>query len=469
MHAGNKYFTSGEFSTNDVAVYIHNVTVGFGAVQFNGTIFEYNKIAIYNYNTTTPFSGLSIRGGWFEGNGTHLGGTTAVDSWSGTTLSTTTLTNKTTIVDGDKNHMNYYGSILSDISVIATNTVVSGANCRHENIIGNGGGLNSVVISSSISFDKSYCNNGFGSGNGDIKFRNIDYLPVLTFSSSSIDSGSASFNSDKRLLSKIVAPANTLLTNTFSRATPYSGSGSGSGVVYSNGTHTSKFYNRFTFSTITPSNYYSPDDTTIAIPADSKHYVVSVDARITAGSASLQFWDRSTKQFFTGHTLDSSYSSEWTTVYSVRKNNGVLNSVFLDIRGNDDVATVDLSAMQVSVFDTNSEALAFVNSKTFIYPDVEKLTAYTAVATTALVDVYDLTTLEVGRYSYECYLTSSTADALYFQRGVLVVHYSSSSKYTIIIEENGANSAVAINSSVLQYSQSSGAGKDITTFFKEIK
>lgn len=147
MHAGNKYFYGGEIDDCDVGVYIHNVTEGFGAIAFYGTIIEYNKIGVYIYANNVFFP-ITFHDAWNEGNGQSAFNTprptpVVVDAWSTDggvlTRSDHAVLPRTLIVEGTRCAVNYWGGFVTDIRMTATNSRVVSTNSDVETSLGYGG------------------------------------------------------------------------------------------------------------------------------------------------------------------------------------------------------------------------------------------------------------------------------------------------------------------------------------------
>lgn len=147
MHAGNKYFYGGELDECDVAVYIHNVTEGFGAIVFYGTIIEYNKIGVYLYSNNVFFP-IAFYDCWNEANGqaahqTPRPGNVIVDAWATDTgslvRSDKPLLPRTLIVEGTRVAVNYVGGFFTDVRMTATNSRITVTDSQVESQLGYGG------------------------------------------------------------------------------------------------------------------------------------------------------------------------------------------------------------------------------------------------------------------------------------------------------------------------------------------
>lgn len=147
MHAGCKYFFGGEISDNDVGIYIHNVTDGFGGISLHGTILEGNGINVYCYTEVTrqPITFIDC---WNEVSGilAGKGSNISLDEWTGSTRSTISVPAHAYVFDGANSSYLFLGGFVSDIRLKAENSRVTtvGSNVETDS---NFGGNPSIVDS----------------------------------------------------------------------------------------------------------------------------------------------------------------------------------------------------------------------------------------------------------------------------------------------------------------------------------
>lgn len=151
MHAGCKYFYGGEIDGCEVGVYVHNVTEGFGAISFYGTIIEYNDIGFYCYANNIFFP-IAFYDVWNEGNGQaaadpqnpalpkRRAGVVNLDAWNGGVRTNTQRLPRTVIIEGTRCEFNYFGGFVTDIVLDASNSRVITKASHIETNVGTGGG-----------------------------------------------------------------------------------------------------------------------------------------------------------------------------------------------------------------------------------------------------------------------------------------------------------------------------------------
>lgn len=154
MHAGCKYFFGGNFTGCTCAVYVDNQTIGFGAIEFNGTIIENNVFAFrINNGGGSPSTPIKVNGVWLESNGTVPGtnvGTYNIDTWTGSVLSQTATAAVTHLLSGSTVMMDFEGtSIFGDAAITATESQINVSRGTLAGVAGVGGGPVSVTAASS--------------------------------------------------------------------------------------------------------------------------------------------------------------------------------------------------------------------------------------------------------------------------------------------------------------------------------
>ncbi len=364
MHAGNKYFYGGELSGNDCAIYIHNVTDGFGAVSLTDTIIEYNKIGIYLNITPRVSVPISMKGVWFENNGSAQGGSTTVDAWSGTAKTTQSLTNKSVIIDGVGGVVNQISGFAADIWLKGTYITYRLMNCRVE-VFGGYGGGNFVVddpSTSSIQIENPTSNAGW-SNEGYIPYVSGSFYNILEMAPGLASVGRV-FRTNPRSC-KVVDYGPSLVAS--AKMTEAASLGAGSfnlaGTVVSDG-RIYKTCNEFSVTDFTSASMIAlvaPDNTVITTGVG--YYVFTMDIKIVSGAGvSVNIWDRSTKQFVVNCFVQE--IGNWSTIAAIGYSSGA-NTLFLDFRGIAGTVTWRASAYQMHKFSTLIEAQEFVRSNTY--------------------------------------------------------------------------------------------------------
>jgi hypothetical protein len=357
MHAGNKYFYSGEMSANDCAVYIDNSDAdGFGAFAFTDTVLEGNKIALYlkniNGTMTTP---VTMQNVWLEINGSMQGGTTVIDSWSGTTKTTQTVTNKTLIIEGNFVFFNANDSQFTDANITATNSIINVVNCRTESLNSYNGGACTVADTSVLNFMNCQANSVFPSG------KNIVFSGMTNKWGLPIDGGAT--NADKYWQtfprgSKITSYGSSLQTTVpFTSAEATTGSFALTGSVVSDGAIYSTC-NEFTRAAFLSSEFTSVINTTTTLAVG--WYVYTVDIKVTVGALTFNIWNRGTKQMARNFTCPS--VGDWYSFAGIGYSDAASGQLYLDATGTGVNATWRLSAWQMHKFNTLAQAQAFLNS-----------------------------------------------------------------------------------------------------------
>jgi hypothetical protein len=361
MHAGNKYWYAGEFSGNNVGVYVNNVTDGWGAIEFKDTIFQFNLCAAYFYTTPRPVVPIKFDSVWFEANGTTSSGaaTVTVDVWTGTTKSTTTLAKKSLFFAGTQGYVQLNNTFAADIRVIGTEYAVHLLNCRTENNTGFGGGAFEVDYpeESYIKIDSPFSDGGFAVGpnvyivgtpkptdliignSGDIK-RSWFALPRV----------SKVRNYGPSLINALSLTSVTTLLGT----TTVTGTIVSDGRIFST-------CNEFTVNTFLDNQFESISSPSAACTLSTPgYYVVTVDIKRTLGNPKFFVWDRGTARFIPGMNIPE--LNRWYTMAGIGYNSGTGETIFFDVSGDGGNCTWRVSAYQIHRFDNLTQAQMFFES-----------------------------------------------------------------------------------------------------------
>lgn len=365
MHAGNKYWYAGEFSNNNVGVYVNNVTDGWGAIEFKDTIFETNLCAGYVYTTTRPFVPIKFDSVWFEGNGSSSGGaaTVTVDTWSGTTQGTTSFNKKTLLFDGSQGYVQINNSVANDIRIIGTQYAVYANNCRVEKIAGYGGG--EIVVDnpdqSYVRMDSPFTNGGFPYGS-NVYVVGVPRPDQLNITTDPVNK--RAFLANPRT-SKLKNGSPSLISSL-----SMTGSVTLTGVAVVNGTvvadgrifSTCSEFTRASFATNQYLNILSPSASCTLSSAG--YYVMTVDVKVISGAPRFFVWDRNTAIFVSGMTLTE--NNRWQTIAAIGYNSGTGETIFFDVGGDGGTCTWRASAYQIHRFDSLSQAQMFLESGAYV-------------------------------------------------------------------------------------------------------
>lgn len=351
MHAGNKYFYAGEFSSNDCGFYCFNTQDGFGGVAFKDTIFESNATCLYIYTNSLPFTPIELDNVWFEQNGqvSVPGQTVALDYWSGTTLTTPTITAQSVIFDGNTLRANVSNSFFTDTYLKATNSQVTVKNCRAERSSGvNGHDCFVDADTSEMRLIDCYGAGIVAKNTTNSGFYNPGMYTIAALSSSS------GYNWITALprTSKVANLGGVAATVPFTSAEVTGGSFILTGSVVSDGVLYNTC-NQFTRAAFLSNQYTSVNNSVITTSAG--YYVFTFDAKVATGSGTPTFyiWDRSTAFMATGMTVPR--LNQWYTFAGIAYSPGG-QSLYLDTSGDGTTCTWSLSAFQMLRFDTFAQA-----------------------------------------------------------------------------------------------------------------
>jgi len=382
MHAGNKHFYGGEFSSNSVAMYCHNGDgIGLADISFKDTIIENNLIALYLYNDTIVTAGPAIKcdGVWFEKNGFQAGvndGSTTVDidAWTGTTKSVQTVDITSQIYDGS-----------GYMVVITKSGIVNGIQLRGSEITikvdgsfvaqdeGNISQPNIVTDPFTSVIRQIDC---FGSINSqppssvgnEIEGR---YAKRLFDVASGANSNSSWWRAPLIRKSSIETP-DSLLLSMKGDSLPVWEIGGGTFsidaiVVADDGVaHTSCMeFTRTDFLVGELAFLFAPVNTDVLLLAG--YHVLTFSVKCTSGSIGFSWWDRNTRQAAVG--MECSAGEGWTTFVSVVKVETPAQ-IYLECNGRDTSSTGlettwRMADVQIHSFNKYTEAQAFAAEGVF--------------------------------------------------------------------------------------------------------
>jgi hypothetical protein len=361
MHAGNKYFRGGEFHSNDCAVYVHNTQDGFGAIEFDGTVFEGNAIAGYFYHNAPPMiSPISLRNYWSEANGSRFGPkSVTIDAWWGRTNGKQTLAARTWILDGNSVHAEFEQGFFSDCCLKATDSIVVSTHDRFESEPGYGGAPCSVddPATSRIIVRDMICDSGGAQVPGIIAEGTITQARHNINSSGGGAAGRANLLRARALVTSL--PGLTGKSVHFEARQDLSGSISVEGKVVRDGL----LYGVCNEYSLTLMEGQSAGCTSTSTTLVVGWWVCTVDVKVILGIPSFKVWDRSTNQMAAWTGFADSHWHTWGGI-------GLLSSgtptVFLDVVSTNRVmATFRASSFQMKRFASQAEAQDFLQAQVY--------------------------------------------------------------------------------------------------------
>lgn len=374
MHAGNKYFYSGEISNNEVGIYIHNSTQGFGAVSFNNAIFEFNYINTYIYNDSNSIIPIVIDSCWNEASGSSTySNPVTIDTWSGTTKGEKVVTPHAHIFEGKSFTCNVYNSWVSDYYINGDNIIVKATNCYTESSSGVGAAQSNAVGNNSyLILYRPITIFGLPTGNNVIMADSYDYNRQLYINSDTSASlirpaiSTARFNKVtdiKNKIKSVTMKTEETLTGSFP---PIQGSLVNDSLIFES---SNKF--NIPFPTL-PSGgdpnyeikYMGLQSSVVSTNNNTGGwYVITFDVKINSGDPTLFLWNRNQYQVM---QYKPTVKNKWQTIvcYAVADPNNPNLEFFLDVSAFAPVE-LQLSAYQVLKFDTSIEAKAFLESKVY--------------------------------------------------------------------------------------------------------
>lgn len=366
MHAGNKYFYSGEFNSNDCAFYLHDVTTGFGGVAFKDTIFEFNLMALYMY-TPACFTPVSFSDVWFEANGQLSSGaaTVTVDAWSGSTRSDLVLTKKTMIFDGngDPATYNFDGGFLTDTQLRGNGITLTSRNSRTEHLLGFGGGSFELdsPSTSCVRFLSPTTSGGIDIDDGII----VADSPINTrFTiNSDVPGGVSRLFITKPRSSKVAnyGASRAMSSPLTAGATTGNGAFNLTGSVVTDG----QIYNscnEFTRAGFLSSEFTRLNSPDSLIVTTAGWYVFTLDFKRTLGNPNFFVWDRATANFVLAGQAPT--AGLWYTFAGIGYSAGG-QTLYLDFSGSNEDCTWRISAYQIHFFNTRQEAESFLQAGAF--------------------------------------------------------------------------------------------------------
>lgn len=365
MHAGNKYFFGGEMSQNECAIYIHNVTDGFGAVAFNNVIFEQNHISSY-VSTNRTYVPLTWYGCWYEKNGAQhpssLGNVT-IDSWTGTTRSDQTVAVRNLIFEGSNYRAVFRDSFFTDCLVSGSSISVLVDNCRVEDVSGFGGLPCEITTSNStIEVISPESDGGF------LKTENVitegkPHTHNITINNNLVDGNSRWFLAKPRS-SKISSYGPSLANATTFETQVDLGGGAFSlaGTVVSDGLiyGSCNQYSKTSFGT---SAYVRVDNPSASISTTAGYYVFTLDFKRTLGNPLVSIWNRTSA--YAHLNMKAPTLNKWYTFAGIAYSPSP-QGLFLDLKGDGGDCTWLMSAYQIHRFDTLTQAQGFLESGAYV-------------------------------------------------------------------------------------------------------
>jgi hypothetical protein len=416
MHAGNKYFYSGEFDQNVIGVYVNNATSGFGGVDFYSTIFENEPINQYIYSSqgdfpdpinlsnpwveayaaldVTPAGGFVVGGSYtiasvgttnfgaigaasntvgvvFTATGAGSGTGTAtptsmpLDVYTGATPTPTMYAVHNTIIDGAGMTINVNGGFFGDTYLKATSSRVLDTNSHVETFPSFGGFPSQVDdVNSQIIIYNPETSGGVPTNSRTIVKGN--FRPITYNVTSGANSSRAAFVSHRyNKLGGSYGGSGTVVN-----LTAASNLGNGSFTVTAGTTADGVIYG-------TANTYSAPFTTTsqdTALIASTQSIsagqwcAMTVDVKVTSGSPLFNSWDRNTNQMYSQLAIPE--LNQWYTIGAYGYfPNAVATYYGLDVgTAAATTATFELSAYQFRCFNTQRETQDFLESGVYVGP-----------------------------------------------------------------------------------------------------
>lgn len=362
MHAGNKYFFGGEFSSNEIGIYIHNRTDGFGGVAFNNVIFQLNNIATY-INTDNIFLPVIFNSCWNEANGQIFSGSQiSIDSWNNSTKNSILINPHSHIFEGENSVYSVNNGRLTDVYINGNNITLNAVDCSVEADPGVLGSPSTVL-----------------GNNSNILLRNpttVKGLPtsenIYVVDNFSFDKLAAVDNNSANAVARsaILLPRIGKTSNYINKINSISleniekfGGGTFNnidGQIISDSRLFSSS-NKFTIP-FTSSNQYVKLINSDVNTVKKGWYIITFDIKILQGNPAFFLWNRDSFQL---SQFQSSAKNIWQTIGSCAYvDHDSADSFYLDVS---DKTTTEflLSAYQVLRFDTSAEARSYMESKNF--------------------------------------------------------------------------------------------------------
>mgnify|MGYP003653045297 CR=1 FL=1 len=362
MHAGNKYFYNGEFSSNVCAVFIDNGNqIGFGGITFTDTIFEYNNIVLYLNNDSTALNtAVSFKNCWNEGNGITTGLTSVIISlWTGSVETTQVassaypwiIKNALTTIDG---------GLVYGVNLKGSNSRLNVQNSLVETAIGFGGTPCLVDDENSrIYFENCQSFSGFG-GSPRAVCKGVNYslsndATVLQGANSRLRYLPLSYSS------QITGGAfsGSGVSVPFTSAENFVGAASGTSTVVADGIKYANC-NSYSFAFTTPTEYIWPTNTQVTLPAG--WFAYTFDINVTLGAPVFSIQDLFGTLF---GSVTIIADSTWRTVGGVAYNPASA-TVQLVTGETSFTANWLISAYQIKPFESEAEAQEFIAAQVYM-------------------------------------------------------------------------------------------------------
>lgn len=366
MHAGNKYFFGGQFDSNYCAVYVFNLTQGFGGIDLYSTIIEYNNIGIFCYTNNTNFTPVKFNSVWLEGNGASVSAADiSIDIWSGTTATPTNYNPHACIFDGSNSSYVYDSGFATDIYLLATNSRLHIKDSQVETYSGyNGAPFLNPSANSQIIFENITTDGGV-----------INSLPPKTFIKGNFKPQVYAIGTPNPASRGCMIPhrynksggsyggSNTVVT-----LTSASNLGNGSFNVTAGTTSDGVIYgtcNTYSIPFTSVTQYTALIAGTVTLSL-GQWYVVTFDVKVISGQPTFNSWNRSSNQLIVGLSVPE--NNVWYTVGALGYCENADPAFYaLDIGTQSATAAeVRLSAFQICSFGSEFEAQEFLASNTYV-------------------------------------------------------------------------------------------------------
>lgn len=363
MHAGNKYWYAGEFSGNEVGIYVNNVTDGFGAVELKDTIMEYNRCAAYLYIAPRTFVPVKFDSVWFEGNGSASSGpaTVTVDTWTGTVKGTTTLNKKTVFIAGQNANVIFENTATTDVRVMGTGCSVYVNGGWTARLPGYMGG-EFVVDNPGKSFirvDSPNSNGGFPVG-PSVYTIGAPMVEDLLIGATPTSAQLRHYWTTPRTSKNSNYGPSLVNALSLTGATQLAGTATVNSTLVADGQIFSVCC-EFTRAAFLTNQYLEISSPTSGINIGTAgYYVVTIDVKRTQGNPRLYVWDRNTKQFVVSAEIPS--LNRWYTFAAIGYSDGSAGTITIDFQGDGGDCTWRASAFQALRFDTYAEANMYLES-----------------------------------------------------------------------------------------------------------
>jgi len=364
MHAGNKYFTGGEFSSNEVAVYLHNRTDGFGALNFNNVIFELNNIATY-INTDNIFLPVTFNSCWNESNGqVYSTNQVSIDSWNNAVKSSQLINPHAHIFEGKNSTYYMNNGRVTDILIDGNNITLHSVNSLVESSPGVLGSP-SIVLgeNSNILLSNSSTSKGMPTNDNIYVTDSFGYETLTPVNNISLDAVSRSAICFSRInkISDFVNKINSISLE----ATEKFGEGSLSNDIDGQLVSDSKIFiasNKFNIPFTGPGDQYVKLRNSDVNNVKKGWYVITFDLKVLQGDPTFYLWNRNNFQLM---QYKPSVKNKWQTVLAYAYvDTDSTDSFYFDVSGKTTTEFL-LSAYQVVKFDTSVEARSYIDSKSF--------------------------------------------------------------------------------------------------------